>query len=62
MSDRVRLARVIAAWTKPRFIEMPRERGGIRVPFTDEQLMAMRGGLTAEECRWKLIRKWHDHA
>ena len=26
------------------------------MPFTDEQLTAMRGGLTAEEYRWKLIR------
>ena len=44
--------------TKPRFIEIPRERGGVRVPFTDEQLTAIRGGLTAEEYRWKLIREW----
>jgi hypothetical protein len=27
------------------------------VPFTGEQLTVMRGGLTAEECRWKLIRE-----
>ena len=26
------------------------------VPFTEERLTAMRGGLTAEENRWKLIR------
>ena len=51
MSDRLKLARAIAARTKPRFVEIPRERGGIRVPFTDEQLTAMRGGLTAEEYR-----------
>ena len=25
--------------------------------FTEEQLSAMRGGLTAEEYRWKLIKK-----
>ena len=43
MSDRLKLARAIAARTKPRFVEIPRERGGIRVPFTDEQLTAMRG-------------------
>jgi hypothetical protein len=79
MSDRVRLARAIAARTEPRFIEIhperlskarlsatfieiPRERGGGRVPFTEEQLTAMRGGLTAEEYRWRLIRKWcKDH-
>ena len=38
------------------FIEIPRERGGGRVPFTEEELTAMRGGLSAEEYRWKLIR------
>ena len=52
-----KLAREIAACTKPRFIEIPRERGGGKVPFTEEQLTAMRGGLTAEEYRWKLIRE-----
>lgn len=41
MSDRLKLAREIAARIKPHFIEMPRERGGIRVPFTDEQLTAI---------------------
>ena len=56
MSDRIALAREIAARTQPRFIEIPRERGGGKVPFTDEQLLVMRGGLTAEEYRWKLIR------
>ena len=55
---KLKLAREIAARTKPRFIEIPRERGGIRVPFTEEQLADMRGGLTAEEYRWKLIREW----
>ena len=40
-----------------RFIEIPRERRS-KVPFTEEQLTAMRGGLTAEEYRWRLIRKW----
>ena len=49
MSDRVKLARVIAARTQPPFIEIPRQCGGVRVPFTEEQLTAMRGGLTAEE-------------
>ena len=57
MSDRKALAREIAARTKPRFIEIPRERGGIRVPFTEERLTAMRGGRTAEEYRWTLIRQ-----
>jgi hypothetical protein len=28
------------------------------VPFTEEQLAAMRGGLTVEEYRWKLIPKF----
>ena len=60
MSDRLKLAREIAARTKPRFIEIPRERGGVRVPFTEEQLSAMRGGLTAEEYPWKLIRKYSE--
>jgi hypothetical protein len=77
MSDRVKLAREIAARSEPRFIEIkpeprtrlrrtndwlfveiPRECGGGRRPFTEEQLTAMRGGLSAEEYRWKLIRKW----
>ena len=58
MSDRLKLAREIAARTKPRFIEIPRERGGGKVPFTEEQLKQMRGGLTAEEYRWKLIRQY----
>ena len=44
MSDRVRLARKIAARTKPRFIEIPRGRGGVRVPVTEEQLRAMPRG------------------
>ena len=58
MSDRLKLAREIAARTKPRFIEIPRERGGGKVPFTEEQLNDIRGGLTAEEYRWKLIREF----
>jgi hypothetical protein len=57
MSDRIALARAIAARSKPRFIEIPRERGGGKVPFTEEQLTEMRGGLTAEEYRGKLIKK-----
>jgi hypothetical protein len=40
------------------FIEIPRQRGGGRVPFTEAELKAMRGGLTAEEYRWKMIRKF----
>ena len=57
MSDRKALACEIAARSTPRFIEIPRERGGGKVPFTEEQLTAMRGGLTADEYRWKLIRQ-----
>ena len=77
MSDRVKLAREIAARTEPRFIEIeptrgkprvstrfmeiPRQRGGGRVPLTEAELTAMRGGLTAEEYRRKFIRKWGKH-
>ena len=60
MSDRIALARAIAARTKPRFIEIPRERGGGKVPFTEEQLTEMRGGLTAEEYRAYIIRKFGE--
>jgi hypothetical protein len=56
MSDRKALAREIAARTKPRFIEIPREKRKT-VPFTEEQLTEMPGGLTAEEYRWRLIKK-----
>ena len=60
MSDRIALARAIAARTKPRFIETPWERSGGKAPFTDKQLAVIRGGLTAEEYRWKLIREFRD--
>ena len=40
------------------FSEIPRQRGGGRVPFTEAELTAMRGGLTAEEYRRKFICKW----
>jgi hypothetical protein len=60
MSDHLKPAREIAARSTPRFIEIPRERGGGKVPFTEEQVTAMRGGLTAEEYRWKLIREWRE--
>jgi hypothetical protein len=52
MSDRIALARAIAARTKPRFIDIPREKRKT-VPFTEEELVVMRGGLTAEEYRWR---------
>jgi hypothetical protein len=71
MSDRKALARAIAARSKARFIEIkpeprskasrsgrvveiPRERRG-GVPFTEEELSAIRGGRTAEEYRLHLI-------
>ena len=47
----------VAVSQEARFIEIPRERRSY-VPFTEAQLTAMRGGLTAEEYRWRLIRKW----
>jgi hypothetical protein len=60
MSDRRALAREIAARTEPRFLqikpeprrnrkrfaEIPRERGGGRVAFTEAELTAMRGELS----------------
>jgi hypothetical protein len=57
MSDRIALARAIAARTKPRFIEIPREKRKT-VPFAEEQLTEMRGGLTAEGYRTYIIRKF----
>jgi hypothetical protein len=45
MSDRKALAREIAARSKPRFIEIKRERGS-KVPFTEEELRAIRAGRT----------------
>jgi hypothetical protein len=39
-------------------IEIQRERGGGRVPLTEAELIAIRGGLTAEEYRWKRIRAY----
>jgi hypothetical protein len=83
MSDRLKLAREIAARTEPhfmhtrsaddtgdlkvlpratarkpaRFVTIHRHRGGSTV-FNEGELTAQRGGLTAEEYRWKTIRKW----
>jgi hypothetical protein len=51
------LARKIAAATPPRFVTIPRERGS-KVAYTEEQLAAMRGGLTVEQWRRKIVRKW----
>jgi hypothetical protein len=53
-----KLARAIAARTEPRFITIPPQRGGSRVHYTEEQLAAMRGGLTVERYRLRIIRKF----
>jgi hypothetical protein len=75
MSDRKALAREIAARTKPRFIEIPREPRSkafrssssfVEIPrerrsgvlFTEAELLVIRGGRTAEEYRWHLIRTY----
>jgi hypothetical protein len=49
------LAREIAARSPARFIEIPRGRG---VPLTEEELTRRRGGMSAEEYRFHLIRKF----
>jgi hypothetical protein len=51
-----KLARAIAARSEPRFVTIPTLPGGSKVPFTEEQLTAMRGGLTVELYRWKIAR------
>jgi hypothetical protein len=51
MSNRKALARAIAVRTKPRFVEIPRERRS-KVPFTEGELTAIRGCRTAGEYRW----------
>ena len=57
LEDCKALARKIAAAKPPRFVTIPRERAS-KVPYTEEQLTAMRGGLTVEQWRRKIIRKW----
>jgi hypothetical protein len=57
MTDRVKLAREIAARTKPRFIEIPRERTR-SVSYSEAEYREMRGGLSAEEYRLRFWRKW----
>jgi hypothetical protein len=57
MTGKIKLARKIAARSKPRFIEIPRERKS-KVHYTEEQLRELRGGITVEEYRAYLIRKW----
>ena len=56
---KLKLVREIAACTKPRFVEISREKRSV-VPLTEEQLAATRGGLTAEEHRLKLIGEWGE--
>jgi hypothetical protein len=78
MSDRVKLAREIAARSTPRFVDTnpkpktlaqlkaharvvanrtePRFIGPRQVSFIEKQLTKMRGGLTAEQARSKLMR------
>ena len=46
---------------KETFIEIPRQGYAGRVPFTEAEFTAMRGGLTAEEYRWKTIRPIEAH-
>src|SRR4029079_7131659 len=85
MSDRVKLAREIAARTKPRFIEpipsrwtakcwriiaarskprfvtIERERPG-RVHFTEDELQAIRTGLSAEKHRRPIVHRRRHNA
>lgn len=53
--DRIKRARVLAARSKARFIEIPSGRG---VAYTEEELTRRRGGMSAEEYRFHLIRKF----
>jgi hypothetical protein len=52
MRDRVKLAR-----DSPHQATIPRERPK-RPAYTEEQLIAMRGGLTVEEYTRRFMRKW----
>ena len=69
MSDRKALALEIAARTKPRFIQIKPEGRAYKatrfrnstsapggLPYSEEELTARRGGMTAEEYRCYLIR------
>ena len=61
MTDRVNLAREIAARTQPRFIDIKAEpRVKRRVASASRFIEIVRGGLTAEQYRWKLIGKVHE--
>jgi hypothetical protein len=58
MSDRVALARAIAARSKARFVEIKRARGGGRIVLRSADLLAIRQGRWAEKERERLIRQW----
>jgi hypothetical protein len=51
MSDRVALARTIAARAKARFVEVKRERGGGRIVLRSAELLAIKQGRWAEKER-----------
>ena len=57
MSDRKALARAIATRSQVRFIEITRERRR-RVPFSSNELLAIKQGRWAETERERLIRCW----
>ena len=59
MSDRAALARAIAARSIPRFIEIKRERIR-RVPFSSDELLAIKQGRWAEQERERLIQSWRQ--
>jgi hypothetical protein len=59
MSDRVALARALAARSKSFFIEIKRERKGWR-PFSPNELLAIKQGRWAEKERERLVREWGE--
>jgi hypothetical protein len=60
MSDRVVLARAIAARSNAAFIEIKRERKRRAPPFTADQLLALKQGKWAERERERLVRQWDE--
>jgi hypothetical protein len=59
MSDRVALARTIAARAIARFVEVKRERKGWPA-FSPHELLAIKQGRWAEKERERLIRQWDE--
>jgi hypothetical protein len=59
MSDRKALARAIAALPSHALLIF-RASGAPKVRFTEEEILAVRGGRTAEEYRRYLIRSWGE--